>query len=70
MKSVTFITNDKNEKIAVQIDFKTLDKHGSAVEDILDIIVAARPKNDEDVSWGSPKKSLKRLENYEVRNCQ
>ncbi len=60
MKSVTFITNDKNEKIAVQIDFKTLDKHGSAVEDILDIIVAERRKNDEDVSWEVAKKEFEK----------
>ena len=60
MKGVSFVTNDKNEKIAVQIDLKTLDSHHDAIEDILDVIVAERRKNDENVSWEIAKKELKK----------
>ncbi len=60
MKGVSFVTNDKNEKIAVQIDLKVLGKHQDAVEDILDVIVAEGRKDDEDVSWQSAKKELKK----------
>jgi len=60
MKGVSFVTNDKNEKIAVQIDLKVLSKHQDAVEDILDVIVAEGRKDDEDVSWQSAKKELKK----------
>ena len=47
MKGVSYVTNDKNEKIAVQIDLKTLGKHQEAVEDLLDIIIAESRKDDE-----------------------
>jgi len=60
MKGVSFVTNDKNEKIAVQIDLKILGKHQEEVEDILDVIVAEARNEDEDVSWGTAKKELKK----------
>lgn len=60
MKGVSFVTNDKNEKIAVQIDLKVLGKHQEDVEDLLDIIMAERRKEDEDISWENAKKELKK----------
>jgi len=60
MKGVSFVTNDKNEKIAVQIDLKVLGKHQEDVEDLLDIIMAERRKEDEDISWESAKRELKK----------
>lgn len=60
MKGVTFVTNDRDEKVAVQIDMKTLGKHQNAIEDLLDIVVAESRKNDEDVSWTDAKKELKK----------
>jgi len=60
MKGVSFLTNGKNEKIAVQIDLKTLAKHQEALEDFLDIVVAENRKDDEDVSWEKAKKELKK----------
>lgn len=60
MKGVSFVTNDKNERIAVQIDLKALEKHQEAIEDFLDIIVAENRKDDEDVSWETAKKELKK----------
>ena len=60
MKGVSFVTNDKNEKVAVQIDLKTLEKHQEEIEDILDVIVAENRKDDEDISWPVAKKELKK----------
>jgi hypothetical protein len=60
MKGVSFVTNEKNEKIAVQIDMKLLERHQEAIEDILDVIVAENRGNDEDVSWEKAKKQLKK----------
>lgn len=58
MKGVSFVTNDKNERIAVQIELKTLNKHQEAIEDLLDAIIAESRKDDEDVSWEDAKKEL------------
>jgi len=58
MKGVSFVTNQKNEKIAVQIDLKTLQKNQDAIEDFLDIIIAESRKDDEEVSWEDAKKLL------------
>lgn len=52
------MTNDKNERIAVQIELKTLNKHQEAIEDLLDAIIAESRKDDEDVSWEDAKKEL------------
>lgn len=60
MKGVSYVTNDKNEKIAVQINLKTLEKYHEEVEDLLDIIIAENRKDDEDVNWEDAKKELKK----------
>ena len=60
MKGVSFATNDKNEKIAVQLDLKMLGKHQEEIQDILDVIIAESRENDEDVSWTSAKKKHKK----------
>ena len=49
MKGISFVTNDKNEKIAVQIDLKAIEKHQEAIEDLLDGILAEARKNEEKV---------------------
>jgi len=60
MKGVSFVMNEHNEKIAVQIDLKTLGKKREAVEDMLDIIIAESRSEDDDVSWEVAKKELKK----------
>lgn len=60
MKGISFVTNDKNERIAVQIDLKTLGKHPDAVEEFLDILIAESRKDDEDISWADARKELKK----------
>jgi hypothetical protein len=46
MKGISFVTNNKNEKIAVQIDLKSIEKHQEAIEDLLDGIIAESRKNE------------------------
>jgi len=60
MKGVSFVLNDKNEKVAVQIDMKTLHRHQEEIEDLLDVIIAEDRKEDEDVSWEHAKLELKK----------
>jgi hypothetical protein len=46
MKGISFVTNEKNEKIAVQIDLKAIEKHQEAIEDLLDGIIAEARKGE------------------------
>ena len=60
MKGVSFVTNDKNEKIAIQIDLKTLDKNREAIDDLLDVIIAESRAEDTEVSWEDAKEELRK----------
>ena len=40
MKGVSFLTNEKNERIAVQIDLKTIEKYDEDVHELIDTLVA------------------------------
>lgn len=60
MKGVSFVMNDKNERVAVQIELKALTKHQEAIEDFLDAIIAESRKDDEDISWEDAKKELRK----------
>ncbi len=61
MKGVSFVTNDKNEKIAIQIDLKAIEKHQEAIEDILDGILAEARKDEEKVPLTKVISNLKKL---------
>ena len=60
MKGVSFVTNENNQKIAVQIDLKTITKQQQAIEDLLDGIIAESRKDEEKVSLSSVIKNLKK----------
>lgn len=60
MKGVSFVTNDKNEKIAVQIDLKTLDKNRETIDDLLDVIIAESRAEDTEVIWEDAKEELRK----------
>ncbi len=60
MKGVSFVTNNKNEKIAVQIDIKSIEKHQESLEDLLDGILAEARKDEEKISLDKVIKSLKK----------
>jgi hypothetical protein len=66
MKGISFVTNEKNERIAVQIDMKLLEKHQEELEDLLDVIIAESRSSDEDISWDKAKKQLKKAGKLDV----
>lgn len=47
MKGVSYVTNEKNETIAVQIDLKAIEKHQEAIEDLLSGIIAESRMDEE-----------------------
>jgi len=60
MKGVSYLTNEKNEKTAVVIDLKTIEKHDEDVHEFIDVLVAESRKHDEKISWEEAKKILKK----------
>jgi len=56
MKGIHFVTNEKNERIAVQID---LDKYSEIWEDFYDVLIAESRKDDETISLDDLKNELK-----------
>ncbi len=60
MKGVSFVTNDKNEKVAVQIDLKAIEKHQQAIEDMLDGILAEARKDEEKIPLSKVISKLKK----------
>lgn len=61
MKGISFVTNDKNEKIAVQIDLKAIEKHQEFIEDLLDGILAEARRDEEKVPLSKVISSLKKM---------
>jgi hypothetical protein len=60
MKGISFVTNEKNEKIAVQIDLKAIEKHQEAIEDLLDGIIAESRKDEEKIPLSKVISKLKK----------
>lgn len=58
MKGVSYITDSKNNKKAVVIDIKTIEKHEEEVHEFIDVLIAESRKNDEKMSWDDAKKLL------------
>jgi len=56
MKGINYLTDDNNEKIAVQIDLK---KYGDLWEDFYDCLIADQRKDEETIPWEDVKKALK-----------
>ncbi len=44
MKSIKFVVNEKNEKTAIKIDLKSIEKLQVAIEELLDGIIAESRK--------------------------
>lgn len=57
MKGVSYITDEKNTRIAVVID---LDRYGELWEDFYDFLTASKRKNESKSSLDSVIKKLKR----------
>ncbi|MEQ9290228.1 MAG: hypothetical protein RIG77_25070 [Cyclobacteriaceae bacterium] len=55
MKGINYVTDDKNRKVAVQIDLK---EYGELWEDIQDILIAESRKDEQTVPWEQVKEEL------------
>lgn len=60
MKGVTYVTDDQNKKVAVQIDLKVLEKFDEDIEDLIDGIIAESRKDEERVPLNKVIKGLKK----------
>lgn len=61
MKSLTFLTNETDNKRYAQIDLNAISKMNQRkVEDIMDIIIAESRKNDEKITLKDMEKLLKK----------
>ena len=60
MKGVNYVTDDKNRKVAVQIELKLLEKYDEEIADLIDGIIAESRKNEERVPFDKVIKGLKR----------
>lgn len=60
MKGVNYVTDDKNRKVAVQIELKLLEKYDEEIEDLIDGIIAESRKNEERVPLDKVIKGLKK----------
>jgi len=56
MKGINYVTDDKNKKVAVQID---LEKYGELWEEFMDIIDSIAVKDEEAISLTDLKTELK-----------
>lgn len=56
MKGIRYLVDEKQEKVAVQIDLK---RYGQLWEDFYDAVVAEARKDEETVDWEILKQELK-----------
>ena len=57
MQGIRYVTDERGERVAVQIDLK---KHGEIWEDFFDILTAKRRRNEPRESLASIKAKLKK----------
>jgi hypothetical protein len=60
MKGVSYVTDDSNKKVAVQIDLKLLEKYDDEMEDLIDGIIAESRKDEQKKPLGDVIKNLRR----------
>ena len=60
MKGVSYITDGNNEKKAVVIDIKTIQKYNDDIEDLLDGIIAESRKDEEKIPLSKVISNLKK----------
>ena len=60
MKGISYITDDNNQKKAVVIELKNIDKNEEKIHEFIDVLVAESRKNDKPVDWEVDKKLLKK----------
>jgi hypothetical protein len=60
MKGVSYVTDESNRKLAVQIDIKLLEKYDEEMEDLIDGIIAESRKDEERKPLNEVIKQLKK----------
>lgn len=60
MKGIRYLTDDSNNKKAVVIDLKDIEKNEEEIHEFIDVLVAESRKNDELINWEEAKKQLKK----------
>jgi hypothetical protein len=60
MKGVSYVTDESNKKLAVQIDIKLLEKYDDEMEDLIDGIIAESRKAEERKPLNEVIKTLKK----------
>ena len=60
MKGISYITDHQNKRKSIVIDFNTLEKHPSEVEDLLDVLVAESRIKEPKFDWEVIKDKLKK----------
>lgn len=61
MKGINYVTDEKNRKVAVQIDLK---EHGALWEDFYDNLIAEQRKGEEKIPIEDVMKTLKKQGKY------
>ena len=59
MKGVSYVTDEQNKRIAVQIDLKLLEKYDEQIEDLIDGIIAESRSDEQRVPLSKVIRSLK-----------
>jgi len=60
MKGVKYVTDEHNNKVAVQIEMKVLEKYDDEMEDLLDGILAESKKDEERIPLSKVISNLKK----------
>jgi hypothetical protein len=61
MKGISYVTDENNNKVAVQIELKVLEKYDEQIEDLIDGIIAESRKDEQRVSLNKVIRSLKQV---------
>jgi hypothetical protein len=59
MKGVSYVTDQQNKKIAVQIELKLLEKYDDQLEDLIDGIIAESRKDEQRIPLNKVIRGLK-----------
>ena len=60
MKGISYITDSKNKRKAVVINYDLLKNHESELEDLLDVLIAESRRDEESIPFETVLKSLKK----------
>jgi hypothetical protein len=59
MKGISYVTDEQNKKVAVQIELKVLERYDEQIEDLIDGIIAESRKDEQRVPLTKVIRNLK-----------